>query len=72
MIQYVADFSVPYQRMKLNMQKYLNLTQEEGYNWGFIRGVWNSISDVSIALMQDFLNLGNETRMNMSSTIDNN
>ena len=49
--------------------EYLRLNKEEGYNWGFIRGVWSSVADVSIAQMQDFLNLGNESRTNMPSTI---
>ncbi len=49
--------------------KYLNLNEEEGYNWGFIRGIWSSVANVSIAQMQDFLNLGNEARINMPSTL---
>lgn len=49
--------------------RYLALTEEEGYNWGFIRGAWSSVSNTSIALMQDFLNLGNETRINLPSTL---
>lgn len=49
--------------------EYLSLTKEEGYNWGVIRGVWSSIADISIAQMQDFLNLGNEARINMPSTL---
>lgn len=53
-------------------EKYLKLTDEEGYNWGFIRGVWSSVADTSIALMQDFLDLGNESRMNMPSTTGQN
>lgn len=52
--------------------EYLNLTKEEGFNWGLIRGVWSSVADTSIGLMQDFLNLGNEARMNMPSTLNNN
>lgn len=55
-----------------NAKEYLNLTEEEGYNWGIIRGVWSSVADTSIGLMQDFLNLGNEARMNMPSTLNNN
>lgn len=51
---------------------YLALTENEGYNWGFIRGAWASVANVSIALMQDFLNLGNETRINFPSTLGNN
>lgn len=53
-------------------KKYLGLNKEEGYNWGFIKGVWNSVADVAIAPMQDFLNLGNEARMNFPSTLAGN
>jgi 4-alpha-glucanotransferase len=49
--------------------EYLQLNKEEGYNWGFIRGAWSSVADVSIAVMQDFLDLGNEARINLPSTI---
>lgn len=55
-----------------NAIEYLNLTEEEGYNWGLIRGIWGSVSNTSIALMQDFLNLGNEARINFPSTTENN
>ena len=53
-------------------KEYLGLNKEEGYNWGFIRGVWYSVADVAIAPMQDFLNLGNEARMNFPSTMSDN
>lgn len=52
--------------------EYLSLNKEEGYNWGFIRGIWSSVANVAIAQMQDFLNLGNETRINLPSTIGEN
>jgi 4-alpha-glucanotransferase len=55
-----------------NAIEYLNLTEEEGYNWGLIRGIWGSVADTSIALMQDFLNLGNEARINLPATIGEN
>ncbi|SFC64457.1 4-alpha-glucanotransferase [Clostridium uliginosum] len=55
-----------------NSIKYLGLNRKEGYNWGFIRGVWSSKSYLSIALMQDFLNLGNEARINVPSTLGQN
>jgi 4-alpha-glucanotransferase len=55
-----------------NAIEYLKLTEEEGYNWGFIRGIWSSVAHTSIALMQDFLNLGNEARINLPSTMENN
>jgi 4-alpha-glucanotransferase len=53
-------------------KKYLGLNGKEGCNWGFIRGIWASISDVAIAPMQDFLNLGNESRTNLPSTLGEN
>lgn len=52
-----------------NAREYLNLTKEEGYNWGFIRGAWSSVADIAIAQMQDFLGLGNEARINLPSTL---
>lgn len=52
-----------------NAIEYLALNEEEGYNWGFIRGVWSSIADTAVAQMQDFLNLGNEARVNFPSTL---
>ena len=55
-----------------NAIEYLKLTEEEGYNWGVIRGIWSSVSHTSMALMQDFLNLGNEARINLPSTMENN
>lgn len=51
---------------------YLNLNEEEGYNWGFIRGAWSSVGNVAITMMQDILNLGNEARMNLPSTLGGN
>ena len=53
-------------------KKYLALNEEEGYNWGFIRGIWNSVADLAIAPMQDFLNLGNDARTNLPSTMGGN
>lgn len=53
-------------------KEYLALSDEEGYNWGFIRGVWSSVADLAIATMQDFLDFGNETRINMPSTLGGN
>lgn len=55
-----------------NAIEYLALTKEEGYNWGFIRGIWSSIANTAIAQMQDFLNLGNDSRINLPSTIGKN
>jgi len=49
--------------------KYLKLNADEGYHWGFIRGVWSSVANLSIAQMQDFLGLDSAARMNIPSTI---
>ena len=56
----------------LNAKKYLGLNNEEGYNFGFLRGVWSSVADIAIAPMQDFLNLGNDSRMNLPSSFGGN
>lgn len=55
-----------------NAEKYLPLSKDEGYNFGFIRGVWGSVSYLAIAPMQDFLNLGNDARINLPSTLGGN
>lgn len=52
--------------------KYLGLNNDEGYNWGFIRGAWSSVGSLAIAQMQDFLGLGSEARMNIPSTVGGN
>ena len=41
-------------------KEYLNLTQEEGYNWGMMRAAWSSVADMAIVPMQDLLGLGSE------------
>lgn len=55
-----------------NAIRYLGLNEEEGYNWGFIRGIWSSVANTAIAPMQDFLNLGNEARINLPATLGTN
>lgn len=53
-------------------QKYLALNEEEGYTSGMIRGAWSSVANLSIAQMQDFLDIGNEGRMNSPNTSQGN
>lgn len=53
-------------------KKYLNLTEDEGLNWGMIRGAMTSVADMAIFQMQDILGLGNETRMNYPGTASGN
>ncbi|QQK07180.1 4-alpha-glucanotransferase [Miniphocaeibacter halophilus] len=50
---------------------YLKLNKEEGYEWGLIRGVWSSVANLAIAQMQDFLCLGEFSRMNKPGTLGN-
>lgn len=50
-------------------REYLHLTEEEGLNWGFLRGVWSSVGDLSIVQMQDVLGLPGSCRMNTPSTL---
>lgn len=48
--------------------EYLNLDFDEGLNWGAIRGIWSSTANTALAPMQDFLALGEESRMNLPAT----
>ena len=54
------------------MNKYLCLSEEEGANWGMIRAICASVSELSVAQMQDYLGLGVESRMNEPSTVGKN
>ncbi len=53
-------------------KEYLRLTEEEGYNWGMMKGAWASVADLTIVTMQDLLGLGSEARMNIPSTLGTN
>ena len=53
-------------------KEYLSLNEEDGISFGFIRGIWRSVSFLSIATMQDLLGLGSEARMNIPSTLGGN
>ena len=45
--------------------EYMNLTPQEGYVWGMIRTALASVSNLCIIPMQDYLELGEEGRMNL-------
>ena len=45
--------------------KYLGLNENEGYVYGFIRGGMSSVAKLFVAPMQDYLNEGEECRMNL-------
>lgn len=53
-------------------KEYLNLTKEEGYSWGMMRGIWASAADMVIVTMQDLLEIGSEGRLNEPSTLGEN
>lgn len=52
--------------------RYMNLTEEEGLNWGIIRTLYGTKADSAVLQLQDILGLGNEARMNLPSTIGTN
>ena len=52
--------------------EYLNLTKDEGYNWGMMRAAWSSVADLAIVPFQDLLGLGSEARINVPSTLGDN
>lgn len=52
--------------------KYLGLNDEEGFNWGIIRGGMSSVSDLFVAQMQDYLELGAEARINTPGILGGN
>ncbi len=58
-----AEDAVAYAR------EYMHLTPEEGDVWGTIRTAHASVSDMCVILMQDYLNLGGEARMNFPGTM---
>ena len=51
---------------------YLKLTEEEGYHWGMLRGIWSSVADLVLVQAQDILGLGHASRMNTPSTLGGN
>lgn len=53
-------------------KKYFNLTNEETFCWGLIRGIWTSVAKIAIVQMQDLLMLDNSARMNAPSTLGEN
>ncbi len=51
--------------------KYLN-TDELGLTWAIIRAAWASVADMSLASMQDLLDLSGEARMNFPGRVSGN
>lgn len=53
-------------------KEYLGINDAEGFNWGFIRGGMSSVSELFVAQMQDYLELGKGYRMNIPGTLGGN
>ncbi len=53
------------------VKKYYCLNEEEGYNYGLIRGGMSTVAYLFIAQMQDYLGLGIESTMNRPGTLGN-
>ena len=53
-------------------KRYLRLSEDEGYNWGMMRGAWASVASLAVMQMQDLLGLGTDARMNIPSTVGSN
>ena len=52
--------------------RYLGLNEEEGFNWGMIRGGMSSVADLFVVQMQDYLGLGVRSRMNTPGILGGN
>lgn len=57
---------------RLYADDYIGVTSEETAAWSFIRAAFLSVADTCIIPMQDYLNLGNEARINQPSTFGGN
>lgn len=53
-------------------KKYMNISDDEGWNWGMIRTGMSTVSSIFIMQMQDLLELDTEHRMNIPGTPDAN
>ena len=53
-------------------RQYLGLNEQEGFNWGILRGGLSSVANLFVAQMQDYLGLGAESRMNTPGILGGN
>ena len=53
-------------------ERYLGINENEGFNWGMIRGGMSSVARLFVAQMQDYLGLGEGHRINTPSTLGGN
>lgn len=54
------------------LKDYLGVTGEKELLWAMIRAAVSSVADTAIIPLQDYLELGNEARINMPSTLGDN
>ena len=57
---------------KMFAKRYLNITGNKNIAWIFIRAALSSVADTAVIPMQDYLELGDEARMNTPSTLGSN
>ncbi len=53
-------------------KKYMNISDDEGWNWGMIRTGMATVCHLFVVQMQDLLELGGEARMNVPGVADGN
>ena len=51
---------------------YMQLNEQEGYVWGVIRTAQASVSDLCVVQLQDYLEMGEEARMNLPGRLGGN
>lgn len=59
-------------KYRKNAKKYLDIRDNKGVQWYFIRAALGSVADTAVIPMQDYLGLGNEARINTPSTLGDN
>ena len=53
-------------------RKYLHANHDEGFNWTMMRAAMMSVADTCILMMQDFMGLSSDARINEPSTLGGN
>ena len=53
-------------------RQYMHVGENDGFNWIMMKTAWASPADTAIMMMQDFMGLSSEARMNEPSTLGGN
>ncbi|MBQ3563388.1 MAG: 4-alpha-glucanotransferase [Clostridia bacterium] len=53
-------------------RQYMHVNENDGFNWIMMKTAWASPADTAIMMMQDFMGLSSEARMNEPSTLGGN